>query len=423
MNTNDIFDQAIIGQESVKESLRKISDMVKDREAYESCGARVPTAVLLTGAPKTGKRTLCRCLADDIGFSTVTFRNSADLDKFKETLEQCFKELSENIPAILTFENIHTYDEEAFKCLQEGLDACCGKDVLVLATAISPQNIPVSVMARFDRNLTLHRPVGDIWTAIVDKYIREEVSMHLAEELFIKDIAMILEGHDYADLEEVMSKAAANAVYEHALAIRKEDVIKAVLEVSYRYEEGDMTKPKAQMESTAIHEACHAVVCEVLFPGNVSFISVPRSKSYFYGVSDSLQLPHDAPQDIVSEAMISLAGMAGEEVFLGKLNGVGSRVDLQQAMGYIDYLITECYGAGFSGLVDKEKEASEQKKAEIEKMIEQKLEKCYSEVKDILKRSRAFVEALSKELMQKGTLLNSDVMRIKALVSEQAKES
>ena len=277
----------------MKETLRQISDMLQEPEAYEICGVRIPGSILLVGPVHSGKRTLCRCLAEDCGRSALSFHYNTDPDQCREEFEQLLKEAVEKEPSILICENIQTYDEGTSACLSAGLDACRGSDVLVMATAASIEHIPPYVLARFDHKLTMKPPMGTAWEELVEKYIEEKVPMHLVDDVTAKDIAMALDGRGYAVLEEVMSRSSAKAVYAHALAIRREDVAKSILEVLYRYEESDEPRDKERMRQIAIHEASHVVVSEEQYPGAGTFVSTPKSSDCFYsGVSDSLHLPY-----------------------------------------------------------------------------------------------------------------------------------
>ena len=55
------FDR-IIGYESVKNELKKICDILRNPELYESLGAKMSHGLLISGKPGLGKSLMATCL-------------------------------------------------------------------------------------------------------------------------------------------------------------------------------------------------------------------------------------------------------------------------------------------------------------------------------------------------------------------------
>ena len=404
----------LCGYENEKETLRYIVDMLKNTETYKICGAKVPAAVLFTG-DVCGKRALPYYLAEDIERPRITV---TDMEMCSDKLVQSLHDAIETAPSVLILEDIHNLDESGFTSLQDVLTISRECDVFVIASANSTSDIPSSFAGKFDYAFSLKAPVADVWLEIVENYI-QDFPMRIADDVSAKDIAVALEGRGYLALKEIMSISAGKAVYAHANELQREHIAKALLETVYSVDSSETVPNVENRTLAAIHEASHCAMCELFYPGYLSFVSIPMTGSFFSGVTDHRIFPSNADSDLTAGTIVTLAGMAGEEVFLGKYNGVGVRTDLQMAYAYVDFLITEACGEGFSGLIDKSKGASEQRKARIELLKDAKMEELYLQTKELLQANSMLVHALADELMQREFLFSSDIARIKEQTANQ----
>ena len=70
----------VAGLTEAKEEMMKITDMFKNRERYESLGAKIPTGVMLLGPPGCGKTLLARAVAGESGVPFISV-NGAEFDE------------------------------------------------------------------------------------------------------------------------------------------------------------------------------------------------------------------------------------------------------------------------------------------------------------------------------------------------------
>lgn len=167
----------------------------------------------------------------------------------------------------------------------------------------------------------------------------------------------------------------------------------------------------------AYHEAGHAVVAEVQAPGNVRLVSVEARSEHIKG--DTCVEKHEdyfyrlhLQEDYIRTL---LGGRAATELVYGETD-VGCCKDVNHARYLMRRFRDEYYAYGFRSALDQW--CPDGFKTDAERVIAEKLEEYYKETKQILARHRPYLDALVKELTVKGTLLGSDVRRIREEVGD-----
>ena len=174
----DIFDQRIIGYDSVKATIRQINDILKAPEKYRAHGAELPHGLLLVGSPGTGKSTLSHCLMRSCGRQAIIFRRDAAEKEFMEELQRAFEEAAEKAPCVILLDDIHLYASSPYSSewagLQAAIDECKDQDVFVIATANRIDCVAQSLLrpGRFDYILTLSDPSGKTAERIIAHYLK-----------------------------------------------------------------------------------------------------------------------------------------------------------------------------------------------------------------------------------------------------------
>lgn len=86
----DAFDK-VIGYESIKNVLRQISDMIRNREVYTAVGAKLPHGLLIHGDPGLGKTLMAKCLMEACGLPRYTLRRNQDTKEFIAEMRGVFR--------------------------------------------------------------------------------------------------------------------------------------------------------------------------------------------------------------------------------------------------------------------------------------------------------------------------------------------
>ena len=121
------FDK-IIGYESVKEELRQICDIVKNREIYKRMGASMPKGILINGEPGVGKSLMAHCLIEECGVASFVLRRTKGDGDFIREIERTFDTLEEKKRA----------DAAEFAAKVEALkEKYSGKKLSILGDSIS----------------------------------------------------------------------------------------------------------------------------------------------------------------------------------------------------------------------------------------------------------------------------------------------
>ena len=413
----DTFNERIIGYDSIKQILRLITDILKRTNDYRSQGAGLPHGLLLVGKPGTGKSTMANALMQASGRTALTFRMDAEQNEFLDALKAAFENAVKHAPSVITLEDIHLYGQNPlapeWPCLQACIDDCKEKDVFIIATANTTSRIPDSLLrpGRFDYVVNVDVPQGQTAMEIIRYYLRET---DLAEDVNIEDVAKMLGGNSCAALESALSIAKINAIYDGEKQIHRKHLVTALMQVIHQMKKADKDYTTAEWRGIAIHEASHAVVCELLRPGHTAAVSILSSDEFIGGCTDIYEQGYSSEAGMLELATIFLAGKAGTEVLLGSFD-IGAADDIQCAHNIVYTWVTKLAGNGFSYVESQRAGISEAGKREYELLIAAKMDECYNRAKQIIFDNRTFVERICDALLKEETLtlLSSDIQKIR----------
>ncbi|WP_081676031.1 AAA family ATPase [Butyrivibrio sp. AC2005] len=412
------FDE-VVGYEDIKSELKIISDMLNNPQKYHDFGAGINEGVILYGRPGTGKTTMANCLIKSTGRKAFICRKKESDGRFVKNIISVFQSAKMNAPSIILLDDLDKFsdcdeedcDAEEFVTVQSCIDELKGADVFVIATANRIRKIPDSLLraGRLGQKIAVRMPTDSEIEEIVKHYLKK---IKKCEELDEKSIARMMSGESCATLENVINRAAMKAAYNRQAEISMQNILDACLDLVFDAPESSKELPESIREKIAYHEAGHAIAAEILDPGSVSIISIRETDGGDYGFvrycrSDE-KMNHSA-EYIEDMIKTSLAGRAATELVFGE-SDIGANNDLHNAFNKTEYLIDDICMYGFHNWIqDKDSNASAENRNRAMAML---MEKNYLEVKKILARHRELLDKLASELLQKTTLVYSDVQRI-----------
>ena len=413
------FDK-VIGYETIKSELVQICDMIHNRTVYEELGAKLPQGILLYGAPGLGKTLIAKCFIEESGLKSYIVRRNKGSNDFIGDITATFQKARENAPCVVFLDDMDKFanedsshrDAEEYVAVQSGVDEVKNCNVFVLATANNMRKLPSSLVrsGRFDRKIEVRCPTAKDADEIIKHYLSDK---KIAENVDMDDLSKMISYSSCAELETILNEAAISAAHARKSSIEMDDFVKSVLRMQYDSPD-NFTKTSAEnMKKTALHEAGHLVVSEVLCPGSVGLASLR-----FTGRDSTGGFIHRCKElsRRTDYVLVSLAGKAAVELYYSDSVASGCTTDIIRAFTYIRDGISEDAALGF-GMIDvatnRFPDSSENMNSRNEAVTHAELERYMLKTRDILLKNKYFLEKTASALIEKKTLLHSDIRSIR----------
>lgn len=423
------FDK-VIGYTAIKQELLQICDMIKNRKKYAALGAKVPHGILIDGKPGYGKTLLSMCFIKEAGLKVFTVRKTKE--NFAEEITKVFDKAMENTPCIVflddidKFSNADRYSSNTaeYVAVQSGIDACKNLDVLVIATANKLYYLPDSLYrnGRFDRKYKLCLPNLEDSELIICHYLADK---KIADDINRDDVLKLFAKKSCAEIETVLNDAAIRAAYAGRSEMGIEDIKEAYVRSYYSSPDYYVESDEKKNGLIALHEAGHVVAAELLNRGSVSIASICEKRSGDVGGFIRQCKENDDSRD---DLLIGLAGMAAVKAFAMEDYAEGCGSDLKSVYLRLEELIrTDGYkgirGIYYEDIGERFGQPPETYKTYLDQQVKEEMEQLCEDVKEMLVKQKRFVMSVADALIEKHTLLASDVQElVRQYNDEQAQE-
>lgn len=438
----------IAGNENAKQDLYEVVDFLKDPKKYQKMGAKIPSGILMVGNPGTGKTMLARAVAGEAKVPFFSISGSEFMEMFvgvgASRVRDLFSKAKKNAPAIIFIDEIdavgrkrgsgmgggHDEREQTLNQIlveMDGFEKDTG--VIVLAATNRADVLDPALLrpGRFDRRVEISLPERKDRLAILEVHFKNK---KIDDSVDLNALAKKTAGSAGADLANIANEAAILAARNNRNVITNDDLTEAFEKVAIGPERKSKVMSDLDRETTAWHEAGHAVVGHVLpdsdpvhkvtiIPrggtGGVTWFLPPEDKSY----TNIFEY-----KDILARAM---GGRQAEMLIYGESGiSTGASSDLRNATDIARNMVIE-YGMG-SGLLDqvfheensgmffdkmtRERPYSEKTAEKIDSEIEKLIKEAVERAALILKANKKPLKDLTDALLEKETINEEEVAEI-----------
>ena len=218
----------VVGMEDVKQLIRtRVIDQIRYPELYDQYGLRGGTGVLLFGLPGTGKTTIARAIAHEIGAPLYTVQLSDVLNKWvgesEKRIRQLFEKARESDTALIFFDDFDALGMERQddgnhnnKIIVELINQMDGfrknaNTIVLLAATNKPWMIDSALMrpGRFEHHIYVPLANHEARIVLVQKTLG---SVPVEPDLDFDRISDLLAGYNGADIVSVVNSAKVAGV-------------------------------------------------------------------------------------------------------------------------------------------------------------------------------------------------------------------
>lgn len=314
-------------------------DLLTDFQSWRAgkvAWSEISHSLLLYGPPGTGKTWLAHALAQqfdlpliDAGFGG--WQAAGHLGNMLAAMRACFAEAQAKRPAILFIDEIDSagaredddrhnrnYRRQVINEFLRQIDTLMTQEgVLLLGACNNPRALDPAITrtGRFDRKVELGPPNLGAITALLTARLGAALP-----EADLRAIARAALGRTMADLDGAIRSAGAEArrAGQPMTALTLRQHLRLPPETAAYH---------AKIARTAIHEAGHALVAELLTPGSLEALRLHLDGG------EVQHWEHPGPYlhaEIETALTISMAGRAAEVLLLGEASS-GAKADLEEA--------------------------------------------------------------------------------------------
>ncbi|WP_163857316.1 AAA family ATPase [Rhizobium ruizarguesonis] len=408
--------------------------------------SNMPRGILLYGPPGTGKTMFAQAFARSaalplISASVSRWQAAGHLGDLLKAMSETFDKARAKQPAIIFIDELDSigdrskfsgdhidYSRQVVNFLLEQIDGAKGRDqILVIGATNFKEAIDPALLrsGRIERHIRINLPNASERAEILRFHLGVENI-----EIELMDIAADLEGWSGADLD-MLAREAKGRGRMNGRGVRIDDLLESLPPVQ--------ALSPHQARRVAFHEAGHAIVASVLFPGCRVSVSI-RKKLRLVGSRDLAPgwtryedddydlLPTNS--DFENVICRTLAGAAAEELHLGSRStgfsgSAGSDLDTASA---IAARMVASYGLGrrLRFLIESHHMdigRASRLPADLRDEITQILEEQFARAKTVLSEQSAFLVELVEELLEKEYVGSTDVAAIGAKSMTSGKDS
>ncbi len=438
-NTTRFSDVA--GCDEAKEEVGEVVDFLRDPGKFQKLGGKIPKGILMVGPPGTGKTLLAKAIAGEAKVPFFTISGSDFVEMFvgvgASRVRDMFEQAKKSAPCLIFIDEIdavgrqrgaglgggHDEREQTLNQMLVEMDGFEGNSgVIVIAATNRPDVLDPALTrpGRFDRQVTVGLPDVRGREHILKVHMRK---VPISPDVDPMVIARGTPGYSGADLANLVNEAALFAARTNKRIVTMLEFEKAKDKINMGPERRTMMMTEKQKESTAYHEAGHAIV-GYLVPEHdpVHKVTIiPRGRAlgvtFFLPEGDQVSI---SQKQLESKLSTLYAGRLAEDLIYGEENiSTGASNDIKVATNIARKMVTEW---GFSSKLGpilyaeddgevflgrsmaKAKHMSDETAHLIDEEVREIIDRNYKRTRQLLQENMDILHAMKDALMKYETI-------------------
>lgn len=353
----------VAGCDEAKEEVAEIVDFLREPKKFQNLGGKIPKGILMVGPPGTGKTLLAKAIAGEAKVPFFTISGSDFVEMFvgvgASRVRDMFEQAKKNAPCLIFIDEIdavgrqrgaglgggHDEREQTLNQMLVEMDGFGGNEgVIVIAATNRPDVLDPALTrpGRFDRQVVVGLPDVKGREQILKVHMRK---VPVADDVDAMTLARGTPGYSGADLANLVNEAALFAARSNKRTVSMLEFEKAKDKINMGPERRTMIMTDKQKESTAYHEAGHAIV-GYLVPEHdpVHKVTIiPRGRAlgvtFFLPEGDQISI---SQKQLESKLSTLYAGRLAEDLIYGEENiSTGASNDIKVATNIARNMVTQ----------------------------------------------------------------------------------
>lgn len=435
----------VAGCDEAKEDVKELVDFLRDPGKYQRLGGKIPRGVLMAGQPGTGKTLLAKAIAGEAKVPFFSISGSDFVEMFvgvgASRVRDMFEQAKKQAPCIIFIDEIDAVgrsrgvgmgggNDEREQTLNQLLVEMDGFEVndgiIVIAATNRPDVLDPALLrpGRFDRQVNVGLPDIRGREQILKVHMKK---VPLADDVVAAVLARGTPGFSGAELANLVNEASLFAARANRNLVTMEEFEKAKDKIMMGAERKTMVMSEKEKESTAYHEAGHAIVgylSEEHDPVHKVTI-IPRGRAlgvtFFLPEADKIS---ESRRKLLGDIATAYGGRIAEEMLYG-VDGVstGAYQDIKMATQIaramvVNYGLSDTLGPLDYDAKDQDGINARHISSATAKLIDDEIKKltdqCYARAYEILEKNRHILEAMKDALMEFETLDSDQIDDIMA---------
>lgn len=439
----------VAGCDEAKEEVGEVVDFLREPKKFQNLGGKIPKGILMVGPPGTGKTLLAKAIAGEAKVPFFTISGSDFVEMFvgvgASRVRDMFEQAKKNAPCLIFIDEIdavgrqrgaglgggHDEREQTLNQMLVEMDGFGGNEgVIVIAATNRPDVLDPALTrpGRFDRQVVVGLPDVKGREQILKVHMRK---VPVADDVDAMTLARGTPGYSGADLANLVNEAVLFAARSNKRTVSMLEFEKAKDKINMGPERRTMIMTDKQKESTAYHEAAHAIV-GYLVPEHdpVHKVTIiPRGRAlgvtFFLPEGDQISI---SQKQLESKLSTLYAGRLAEDLIYGEENiSTGASNDIKVATniarnmvtqwGFSDklgpILYTEDEGEVFLGRsMAKAKHMSDETAHAIDEEVRAIVNRNYARARQILIDNMDILHAMKDALVKYETIEEEQIKQL-----------